>query len=47
MKEALTFAQSRWATELEATTLLILAPINYFETSKAGIATIVGKVKRA
>jgi hypothetical protein len=46
-KGALTFTQSRRATELEATTLLIFALVNYLETSKTGIATIVGEVKRA
>jgi len=47
MEETLTFAQSCRATKLGATTVPVLAPVNYLETCKAGIATIVGKVKRA
>jgi len=45
-KETLTFAQSCRAAEPKTTKLLIFAPVDYLETSKAGIRTITGKVKR-
>ena len=45
-KEALASAKGCRAAELEATTLLILTPVNYPETSKTSIPTIIGEVKR-
>jgi hypothetical protein len=44
-KDTLAPAQSCRTTELETPSSLILAPVNYLETSKTGIATILSKVK--
>jgi len=41
----LILAQNCRATELEATTLLILAPIHHPETGKMGIRAIFAEVK--
>ena len=46
MKEALASAHGCRATKLEATTLLILTPINHLETGQAGVGTVIGEVKR-
>ena len=44
-KETLTLVQGCWATKFEATTPLVLAPVNHLETGKTGIGAIISKVK--
>jgi len=45
-KEALASAHSCRATKFQATTLLILTPVNYLETGNTGIAAIFTEVKK-
>ena len=43
-KEALASAHGCRATKLETTTLFVLAPVNYIESSKTGVCAIIGEV---